>query len=31
MWTDEQRVDGCGVAAEMRGKQDRPDCPEPAG
>jgi hypothetical protein len=29
-WTDEQRVNDCGVAAEMRGKQDRPDCPEPA-
>ncbi len=29
-WTDEQRVDDCGVPAEMRGKRDRPDCSEPA-
>ena len=29
-WTDEQRVDDCGVPAEMRGKRDRPDCSGPA-
>ena len=29
-WSDEQRVDDCGVPAEMRGRGNRPDCPEPA-
>jgi hypothetical protein len=29
-WSDEQRIDDCGVPAEMRGRGNRPDCPEPA-